>query len=57
MVPYIHVEEGDKIGTGLTHSQTPNPMMLMMTLAMIRMIKMILTITMIETENRTLLRA
>ena len=57
MVPYIHVEEGDKIGTGLTPSQTPNPMMLMMTLAMIRMIKMVLTITMIETENRTLLRA
>ena len=23
-MPYIHVEEGDKIGTGLTHSQTPN---------------------------------
>ena len=53
MVPYIHVEEGDKIGTGLTHSQTPNPMMLMMTLALIRMI---LTIMMMETEknlNRT----
>ena len=23
-MPYIHVEEGDKIGTGLTHSPTSN---------------------------------